>query len=770
MRQPAAFISFNLIAALIIFFSLLSLTACLAQQPNFKLVYSPAVKGPIKETQDKLATQATDTGRVYYQLLIAETYLDLPGNKISDIDSASLYLKRALQLARQARSKKYIHLALLQYANYFMEAAKPQLAELTYKIALANERGWKNQQLEAETRWFYYFTSTRDYGQASHNKAIAAYQLIKSIATTREEKLREAALLKDLADWHLIAGKLDLACTELFEVISIQKKYHSDNLKYTYDLLAGVYKNKGELSTALSYALRALQMTASSDLLPQTAFCSRIAEIHAAVGNHKETEYWYSRAYRIADKKSSYLCYTTEAYCAALHENGKSALALEITKETWKNKQVKTDDEAYLIRLMFAECYHYLKHQKLAEHYYRAVRDYYEQKKADNELRTEAFLSLAKYYISQHQNLAAQVYLNRVKRSSTPLTLYQRMTLAKLVSDIELALGKPAAAVQDLHKYIALRDSIFTEQRLLAAERLRVQFHSAQKEKENELLKRKSQLQDQQIQQAGFVRNTIIVGAMVLAVIVVMIYSRFRLKSRVNRQLLLQKNQVDQANHELGIAVAQKNKLLKDKEELIKEVHHRVKNNLQLTMSLLSSQSYYLEDKSAREAIEQSQHRLKSIALIHQKLYQTENIGLIDVKPYILDLLSYLTDALSDKTHIRFEINLLSIEMDISRAVSLGLFINEAVTNIYKYAFPEKSSGLVVISLTAHGNDSYRLLISDNGIGLPANIDQLEGATLGFTLMNGLSEQLEAVLNFTNESGLTITLIFSNHSIQQPAL
>jgi two-component sensor histidine kinase len=125
-------------------------------------------------------------------------------------------------------------------------------------------------------------------------------------------------------------------------------------------------------------------------------------------------------------------------------------------------------------------------------------------------------------------------------------------------------------------------------------------------------------------------------------------------------------------------------------------------------MSLLSSQSYYLEDKSAREAIEQSQHRLKSIALIHQKLYQTDNLGLIDVKPYILDLLSYLIETLRDKTHINFEINLLSIEMDISRAVSLGLFINEAVTNIYKYAFPEKSSGLVVISLMDYENDRFQ--------------------------------------------------------------
>jgi two-component sensor histidine kinase len=767
MRQPAAHLSFNLIACLVIIFISLRISVCIAQQPVFKLSYNRAARVSIKQTKARIGAQAADTGRVYYQLSLAETYLDQPGNKITDIDSASLYLKKALQLARKLHSKKYIHFALLLYANYFTEAAKPQLAELTYKIALTNEERWKETKLEAETRWFYYFNTIRDYGKSSQNKALAAYKLLKIVSVTREEKLREAALLKDLADWHLIAGKLDIATAELFEVVSIQKNYHSENLKYTYDLLAGVYKNKGELSTSLSYALRALQMTSSSDLLPQTAFSSRIAEIYAAVGNHKETEYWYSKAYRTADKKSSYLCYMAEAYCAALHENGKSALALQITRQTWISKDIKTDDEAYLIRLMFAECYRYLRLQKLADRYYREVREYYNQKGADNELRTEAFLSLAKYYIYQHQYTPAQVYLNKVKRSKTPLTLYQRMTLVKLVSDVELALGKPASAVEGLHKFIALRDSIFTEQRLLATERLRVQFHSSQKEKENELLKRKSQLQDQQLQQAGFVRNTIIMGAIVLAVIIVMIYSRFRLKSRVNRQLLLQKKVVDQANQELGIAVAQKNKLLKDKEELIKEVHHRVKNNLQLTMSLLSSQSYYLEDKSAREAIEQSQHRLKSIALIHQKLYQTDNLGLIDVKPYILDLLSYLIETLRDKTHINFEINLLSIEMDISRAVSLGLFINEAVTNIYKYAFPEKSSGLVVISLMDYENDRYQLLISDNGIGLPVDLDQRKGATLGLTLMNGLSEQLEAKLKFTNNSGLVITLIFSNPFVEQ---
>ena len=127
--------------------------------------------------------------------------------------------------------------------------------------------------------------------------------------------------------------------------------------------------------------------------------------------------------------------------------------------------------------------------------------------------------------------------------------------------------------------------------------------------------------------------------------------------------------------------------LLKDKEWLIKEVHHRVKNNLQMVISLLNSQSIYLNDEAAVVAIQESQRRMHAMSLIHQKLYQSENVGVIDMRAYINEFISYLKDIFETGSSIRFEQDVDPIKLDVGQAVPVGLILNEVITNSIKYAF-----------------------------------------------------------------------------------
>ena len=203
-----------------------------------------------------------------------------------------------------------------------------------------------------------------------------------------------------------------------------------------------------------------------------------------------------------------------------------------------------------------------------------------------------------------------------------------------------------------------------------------------------------------------------------------------------------------------------KDKCLNEKDWLLKEVHHRVKNNLQIVMSLLSTQSAYLQNNDAIEAIRESRNRVQSISLIHQKLYSGSNVASIDMPAYVADLIGYLRDGFDTATQgIRFEQLVEPIKIDLAQAVPLGLILNEAITNAIKYAFPKKD-GHVIVGLQTLEHDTVLLTISDNGKGLPEDFDIKTSSSLGMEMMKALSKQLGGTFEIKSKSGTTITIEF----------
>lgn len=179
-----------------------------------------------------------------------------------------------------------------------------------------------------------------------------------------------------------------------------------------------------------------------------------------------------------------------------------------------------------------------------------------------------------------------------------------------------------------------------------------------------------------------------------------------------------------------------------------------------MVIGLLGTQSGYLKTEEALAAISDSQHRIHAMSLIHQKLYQSDNLSAINMPDYIHELVDYLRNSFNIRQAIRFKLNIDRIELDLSRCIPLGLILNEAITNAIKYAFPDGREGIIIISLSQVPEHKILLTITDNGVGLPAAFDIHTRNSMGMNLMQGLSEDIDGDFDIVNHDGTSISISF----------
>lgn len=201
---------------------------------------------------------------------------------------------------------------------------------------------------------------------------------------------------------------------------------------------------------------------------------------------------------------------------------------------------------------------------------------------------------------------------------------------------------------------------------------------------------------------------------------------------------------------------------LKEKNVLLKEIHHRVKNNLQVILSLLNLQSSTIQDEELRTKFSETKTRVRSIALVHEKLYQSKDLSKIDFNEYVFDLARFVHSIYLDndkKIDISYKVDPAFRFMKIDLAIPLGLIINELLTNAFKYAFTGKNHGSINIEFVAVDAGGKALLkVKDDGIGM--EIDHTaEASTLGTQLVKMISEQLDGTMEINNKHGLEIKII-----------
>jgi PAS domain S-box-containing protein len=203
---------------------------------------------------------------------------------------------------------------------------------------------------------------------------------------------------------------------------------------------------------------------------------------------------------------------------------------------------------------------------------------------------------------------------------------------------------------------------------------------------------------------------------------------------------------------------------LKEKDLMMKEIHHRVKNNLMVIQSLLNLQSRYIKDTAARDIFKDSQNRAKSMAMIHESLYQSTDLKRIEFSDYINTLAKNLFYSYAaDPNRVKMDVNVDKVMLDVNTAIPLGLILTELLSNCFKYAFPGDMKGEIKVDFhpyTEEGTNKLILKVSDNGIGLPEGFDPQKSDSLGLMLIYSLSEQIKASVKLDTAAGTTFEITF----------
>jgi two-component sensor histidine kinase len=198
---------------------------------------------------------------------------------------------------------------------------------------------------------------------------------------------------------------------------------------------------------------------------------------------------------------------------------------------------------------------------------------------------------------------------------------------------------------------------------------------------------------------------------------------------------------------------------LKEKEILLQEIHHRVKNNLQVISSLLNLQSQGIQDEKTLEVFQESQNRIRSMALIHEKLYRSSDLARVDFAEYIRNLASFLIRSYKSRA-VRLDLQAADIYLSIDDAVPCGLIVNELISNALKHAFVDGREGEICVMMQQLADRQVRLVVRDNGVGLPKDVDYMNTGSLGLQLVTMLVEQLDGTIEIRNNVGAEFEILF----------
>lgn len=694
---------------------------------------------------------STSTGKRHLQLLLllGSYYAFQPGNYNRYKDSVEYFLKKALTESKQWKEERLGRIALCLLGKMYVQANDAK-GDSVFNILLDQCRNARDKETEARAiayRGIYTAPNQSTFQQKVSDLQTAA-ELYHSLGNTEGE----INVLTDLGYMLVVTQQFQPAKEVFSKALALAESIHFPYTQYNTEAVANVTMYQGKFGEPFRYALQTIKVAENCrDSIGWAYFYSRLSILYNLEGRDKESMDMAQKAIVrfVADRDPGVLL-ILNLVVSHMCEEGRAAAALELVMDISKKVNVEnTFSDMFGYHDALTTCYLYLDKLELAEFHIKKMDSL--EKKAElvrgplrksiiTERQGDILFKRAQYRqarASYEQHFTIPAYGQR--------TLINDLGVYRMLLITDSALGDNAAAVAHYKKYTQLLDSNFRVTKIRQAEELQVLY--ATQEKENQIA-----VLNQQAKQTRLVKNLTLWGIGAVVIIAILLYRQSRLRQKNNKTITHKNEQLQE--------------LLADKEWLLKEIHHRVKNNLEIIMSLLNTQTKYISNDAALDAINDSQRRVQAISLIHQKLYQSENTSSIDMRQYIDELVSYLRDSFSTGGRTVIEQDIEPVKLDVAKATPLGLIINEGIVNAIKYAFPGEQRGIIKVSLEQDGPYNLLLKICDNGNGLPPGTEVSKQGSLGFSLMHGLTRQLDGVLKIESNKGLRISIRFSTLTSQ----
>lgn len=397
--------------------------------------------------------------------------------------------------------------------------------------------------------------------------------------------------------------------------------------------------------------------------------------------------------------------------------------------------KLKTNDSIGMGRALanIGTAYQYLKQYDKAEKYLMQSNDIFQKfKTKDNQIINNA--ALAQLKMVQGKYAESKKFLEQGIAVGKDLDQpHEMMDLYQVYTELDSLSGDYKSAFRHLRLQNDFQKKISQADSKRKMERLELIYQT--KEKENELVLRQTTIQN---------RNKVIwIIAGISALLLLALLRLFWLRNKLHK-----------ANRQL-------NDLVNEKENLVKEIHHRVKNNLQVISSLLNMHVRKVRDPQSKKIFDDGISRIQAMSLIHQNIYSHSNLQQIQPREYVEKLVQqlFVTYQIPDKT-IKIQTSIDDIELDIEKLMSLGLILNEILSNAFKYAFNGSKTGTIDILLHQPKPNEIEMIIKDNGSGISIEMIDEPGDSLGMRLIQAFSEKLKATLSIGNVSGTTYKFVF----------
>ncbi|MBR9917081.1 tetratricopeptide repeat protein [bacterium] len=510
-----------------------------------------------------------------------------------------------------------------------------------------------------------------------------------------------------------------------------------------------MYRNKADFPAALDYFMKSLELKKEYGTAKEMAVAyDNIGIVFAVQGDHSTAEEYMDQAIKLyKEAGDSSLYYSSLINISSLYrEMERYDESINILQKAFEYHKREGNTTSVGI------CTYNMGAASMSKEDYEQAIEYYLEAKTvfsnlGNKKRlTGCYLQLA----------TAQFKLNKLKSAEESATAgialaeeigspLQEQKLFDLLSQILFDQGRFEEAYTKRLRYEQLQDSIQQEEHSLRLKEIQTQYQHEINRREIAELQAETELKDRK----NTIQNYILIGVLILALtLAIMLYSRFRIKKRTN-DALREKNEIIQHS-------------LDEKEVLLREIHHRVQNNLQFVSSMLNLQARRVSDQYTLDVLQDCKLRIQSMALIHQKLYQENSLKGINILNYTHNLLDSLSQSYQiDSKQIQTHVDVDELYIDINTAIPIGLILNELITNAFKYAFKEDRAGVLQIVLKDRG-EMLHLEVKDNGVGLPAGFDLAGADSFGLKLVNSLATKIQADLNIENNQGTSVVLQIKN--------